>query len=325
MSALQEEVKAMLSRQFQSWNLAARNYRALEQVLVKDFDVSGIRIRAQFNPARIISSGAKVDSHSIRQRRCFLCPEHLPENQLHVPFGRYWILCNPYPIFREHLTIPAIVHAPQEIQTRIDDFLLLARQLPGFTLFYNGPKCGASAPDHAHFQAAPFGIMPMDKDIDSFLKLVYQEGNSRLFLLTHYLRNGLVIESDAPEEVARLFHLICQSAWPDQENTEPMMNLFVHFRESVWRLVIIFRKKHRPWQYEANDEHRFLSSPGAADIGGLFVTVRKEDFECVNESLLRNIFGQVCLSDNEINELFQNFVRLQKNHYLCKQKLSSSK
>ena len=304
MSALQEEVKAMLGRQFQSWDLAAGNYRALEQVLVKDFDVSGIRIRAQFNPARIISSGAKVDSHSIQQRRCFLCPEHLPENQLHVPFGRYWILCNPYPIFREHLTIPAIVHAPQEIQTRIDDFLLLAL------------VCLLMALRDQNFLTVHLlrqsGIMPMDKDIDYFLKLVYQEGNSRLFLLTNYLRNGLVIESDAPEEVACLFHLICQSARPDQENTEPMMNLFVHFRESVWRLVIIFRKKHRPWQYEANDEHRFLSSPGAADIGGLFVTVRKEDFECVNESLLRNIFGQVCLSDNEINELFQNFVRLQK-------------
>lgn len=325
MSALQQEVREMLRQQLLTWDLAAANHQALEDVRIKEFDLSGIKIKVQFNPARIVSSAAKVDSHFLKQRKCFLCPAHLPENQLHVSFKEYWILCNPYPIFREHLTIPVVSHTPQEIRTRINDLLLLARELPDFTLFYNGPRCGASAPDHAHFQAAPFGIMPIDNDIRPFLHLAYQEENCKLFLLTHYLRNGLVIESDSEDQAIRLFHAICQSAKTNPEETEPMMNLFVHFQESAWRLILIPRKKHRPWQYEAHNEQHFLSSPGAADIGGLFITVRQEDFERVNENLLRNIFEQVCLSDNETNELFQKFVRSKKNHYLCKKKLSSSK
>ena len=154
---LQEEVLRMLDRQKKEWGLAARNYEVLDHVLIRELSLGDALVRVQYNPARSVSTTAKVDKDAVKQRPCFLCPDHLPSEQLRLPFGdRYLILCNPYPIFRHHLTIPACEHTPQRIQSRLADMLELSRQLPDFTLFYNGPRCGASAPDHFHFQAVPW-------------------------------------------------------------------------------------------------------------------------------------------------------------------------
>lgn len=128
--------------------------------------MGGFSIRAQFNPARIVSTGAKVDARSLKERKCFLCPENLPVEQERLPFGfRHLVLCNPYPIFPQHFTIPTRKHTPQLILPQWNDFLELTRRLAPFTVFYNGPRSGASAPDHAHFQAVTRGIMPLDEEV----------------------------------------------------------------------------------------------------------------------------------------------------------------
>lgn len=140
MSTLQDEVLRMLERQLKEWSLAARNYEALNQVMTHEVSLGDTTVRVQFNPARSVSTAAKVDKESIRLRPCFLCPDHLPSEQLRLSFqNRYLILCNPYPIFHKHLTIPACEHAPQRIQTRLADMLELSRLLPDFTLFYAEP------------------------------------------------------------------------------------------------------------------------------------------------------------------------------------------
>ena len=145
----------LLSKQLVTWPLAEKNYKALEAVQVKSFDMGGFSIRAQFNPARIVSTGAKVDARSLKERKCFLCPENLPVEQERLPFGfRHLVLCNPYPIFPQHFTIPTRKHTPQLILPQWNDFLELTRRLAPFTVFYNGPRSGASAPDHAHFQSS---------------------------------------------------------------------------------------------------------------------------------------------------------------------------
>lgn len=187
----------LLSKQLVTWPLAEKNYKALEAVQVKSFDMEGFSIRAQFNPARIVSTGAKVDARSLKERKCFLCPENLPVEQERLPFGfRHLVLCNPYPIFPQHFTIPTRKHSPQLILPQWNDFLELTRRLAPFTVFYNGPRSGASAPDHAHFQAVTRGIMPLDEEVTQFIRQSYASVyDNRIYPLTGNLRPGLVIQA----------------------------------------------------------------------------------------------------------------------------------
>ena len=162
---MNQTIHHLLTGQLASWETARNNYAALSGVRVKELNVNGILYKVQFNPARIVSSGAKVDAKSILKRKCFLCPANLPPVQKGIPFGgHYNILVNPFPIFPRHLTVPELAHTPQRIATRFTDMLELAEALTDYTIFYNGPKCGASAPDHAHFQAGNKGFMPIEKD-----------------------------------------------------------------------------------------------------------------------------------------------------------------
>lgn len=303
----------LLSKQLVTWPLAGKNYKALEAVQVKSFDMGGFSICAQFNPARIVSSGAKVDARSLKERKCFLCSENLPVEQERLPFGiRHLVLCNPYPIFPQHFTIPTREHTPQLILPQWDDFLELTRRLTPFTVFYNGPRSGASAPDHAHFQAVSRGIMPLDEEVAHFIDrkvttsqaVSRQAGDGRILLLTGYLRNGFVIQASVQETATRLFKAIYASLPVPPGELEPMMNLFGSYYNDNWIITVIPRKRHRPWQYEAKGDDHLLSSPGAADIGGLFITPLEKDFKKISPKLLRDVYQQVCLSDREVEEIF---------------------
>ena len=310
MNIIQNLVNEMLASQPKQWSLFKNNQEALKMTQHKHFKVRGVEIVAQFNPVRVVSTMAKTDSKSIRKRNCFLCPKYLPKEQLRLPVLQdYQILCNPFPIFPHHLTIPTIHHTAQCILPRIKELLELAYLLPNFTLFYNGPQCGASAPDHAHFQAAPFGLMPIDKEADSFCSPIYQLKGATLCKLSRYLRNGFTIESESKDELVHLFILLYKYLPIREGEEEPMMNLFAHYGAGKIRLIIIPRKSHRPWQYrqEAGQE-QFLSSPGAADIGGLFVTVREIDFERISPSILEDIYQQVCYDDSEIDKIALQFL-----------------
>ena len=242
-----------------------------------------------------------MDKDAVKQRPCFLCPDHLPSEQLRLPFGdRYLILCNPYPIFRHHLTIPACEHTPQRIQSRLVDMLELSRQLPNFTLFYNGPRCGASAPDHFHFQAVPWGDMPVDQEIETHTKLLLVEKETSLNTFSLGSRNGFVIRSSLIPDAVSMFEKLCTWLPVSIEDEVPMMNLFVHYEKQAWSLLAVVRKKHRPWQYTAAEPDRFLSSPGAADLGGVFVTVRESDFNRADALLINDVYQQVCFSAREL-------------------------
>lgn len=310
MNSIQTSVNDLLSRQPKEWKLFKDNLDALNGVQTKRYQIGQFEIVAQFNPARVISTAAKVDKASIQKRKCFLCPEHLPAEQLRLPvLDGYQILCNPYPIFPNHLTIPTVQHTPQSISPRIRALLELSSALPLYTLFYNGPQCGASAPDHAHFQAAPFGLMPMDREVRSFCSPLYQQEETFLYKLCGYLRNGFVLTSTSIDKLARLFHSLYMCLPQKEGETEPMMNLFTHFEAGEYRLIVIPRKSHRPWQYQLEaGKEQFLSSPGAADIGGLFVTVRAEDFNRLSSALLEDIYQQVCWGDSDINRMAACFL-----------------
>ncbi|MDY4552403.1 MAG: DUF4922 domain-containing protein [Parabacteroides sp.] len=308
----QPQVADLVARQRACWPLAEQHFRALEQVETRTFQLGTTRIVAQFNPARIGSSAAKVDARSLQYRPCFLCPNQLPADQLRLPYGTdYHLLVNPFPIFREHLTIPALAHAPQRIQSRFETFLELSRDLPDLTLFYNGPLCGASAPDHAHFQAVTQGIMPLDNERTRFTgpnsQLLASAAEGDLYAFTGYGRNGFYLRAHSLPTARQLFDRLYAVLPLSANEDEPRMNLFCYYQTEQWQLVVIPRKRHRPWQYEAEGAERLVSSPGAADIGGLFIAARREDFEKLSEDLLADVYRQVCLSDDEIGQIAHQF------------------
>lgn len=295
---MNRKINNLLDSQLADWELARANYAALSGVRVKELDVSGILYKVQFNPARIISSGAKVDARSIKERSCFLCPANRPPVQKGIPFeGHYDILMNPFPIFPRHLTIPEQAHVEQRIATRFGDMLSLAQLLTGYTVFYNGPRCGASAPDHAHFQAGSKGFMPIEKDWRRLVAgKVADYRNATLWYLDDAPRTTLVIDSPDKDTAAVLFGIVYRSlpVLPGEE--EPMLNLLTLYESGRWTVFIFPRAKHRPACYLAEGEENLLCSPASVDLGGVFITPVEKDFLKITAEDVAQILSEVCLS-----------------------------
>ena len=271
---LKNKVNRLFEDQLSHWELASNNYKDLEQVKIKTLDVDGCRYKVQFNPARIASSAAKVDSQSIRERKCFLCGENRPPEQKGIPFkGRYMILINPYPVFPRHLTVPASEHTPQLIASRFGDMLDLARQLDDYVVFYNGPKCGASAPDHFHFQAGNKGFLPIE--------------NARNW------KNAIRIESENKREMLARFQQTYDSLALQPDDIEPMLNILTWYGNRKWITYLFPRKKHRPACYFAEGDARLLISPASVEMGGVFITPLEKDFEKITAEDIAEILGNI--------------------------------
>lgn len=297
------DAAAFITAQRAEWPLAARNFDALEGVEVRSIAMPGMDIKVQFNPARIVSSGAKVDARSLAERPCFLCEKNRPAEQRGIDWRGYTVLVNPFPIFPRHLTIPAVVHTPQRIQGRVADMLALAAELPGYTVFYNGPRCGASAPDHMHFQAGNSDFLPIWQALDAApLRTVADDGaGTRLSVCTALPVNVFVVDAATPEAGERMFDRLYR-VLPEGEE-EPMMNLLA----AGSRLVVVPRKRHRPSFYGTVGEGCMLLSPASVDMGGAFITPRREDFDRLDAQLLARVFDELCLDTEQI-EVISNKV-----------------
>ncbi|TCO08923.1 DUF4922 domain-containing protein [Natronoflexus pectinivorans] len=305
-------IDELFATQLKNWDLAARNYDGLNGVLTREVEFEeGFSFKIQFNPERIRSSAAKVDADSIRKRSCFLCAENRPAEQKGISFNQnYQILLNPFPIFHRHLTIVDNSHREQLISGRYRDMLRLSDELRDFVVFYNGPRCGASAPDHFHFQAGNRGFMPVEKDIYQTNKqiLASTEGCS-LFAMDNYLRKALLFtgsDLNALEACFSSVFSVLEDFIPSVP--EPMMNVLVDKEGEEWRVVIFPRKNHRPAQFFATGYDQLLLSPASVDFGGVLITPRKEDFEKLDNSLIRNIFKQVTVDDDVWNEIKERLV-----------------
>lgn len=304
---MNQTIQNLLTGQLEFWETARNNYAALSTVKVKELDVNGVLYKVQFNPARIASSGAKVDAKSIKERKCFLCPANLPPVQKGIPFeGHYNILVNPFPIFPRHLTIPEQAHVDQSIATRIGDMLELAKSLSDYVIFYNGPKCGASAPDHAHFQAGNKGFLPIEKDWQSRIaeKVVGNE-SATLWYLNDAPRATLVIESASKESAVAMFGLIYRSLEVKEGEYEPMMNVLALYEEDRWVVFVFPRAKHRPACYTAEGEANLLSSPASVDLGGVFITPVEKDFLKITAEDVAQILSEVCVSAADFQQIRQ--------------------
>ena len=308
LSELPKKAERLFEHQLNNWKLASDGYRSLSAVQVKQFEFDHFTIEAHFNPGRIVSSSAKVDIKSIQERQCFLCIENLPAEQKVVTvFGNYILLINPFPIFHKHFTIPSVGHVPQAIKSEIENMLTISAMLgKDYSVFYNGPNCGASAPDHLHFQAGNFGFMKIDTEykdiIKTYGKVIYEDNELLTMAVTGCLRNIISIESSNISLLKNEFDKVYEILSIERSNDEPMMNIICNYDKS-WRLLVFPRSKHRPTHFFEEGENKILISPAAVDLGGVLIFPREEDFERITRELVIDVFNQVTFSDVEFNYL----------------------
>ncbi len=300
---LADKTKALLLQQKTVWSLCSNGYKSLDSVEVRNFEFDGFNIKVQFNPGRIISSAAKVDDKSIKERKCFLCFNHLPEEQKGILYkNNYLILCNPFPIFNEHFTLPNVEHLPQLIDDSFSAFLDFSRDLGKYyTVFYNGPKCGASAPDHLHFQAGNKFFMPIDSEYENVIHTLgtplIEGKNLQVFSVEGYLRKFISLESGNKYKIIRAFDILYSILEKiSSKGEEPMMNILSFYENNKWRIIIFPRSRHRPSYYFAEGNENILLSPAGVDMGGTLITPLEKDFNKITNDHIADIFRQVTLS-----------------------------
>lgn len=319
-------VQALLDAQLGEWEQAKNNYSALEGVTVKEVLLNGFPVKVQFNPARIVSSAAKVDAKSIQERKCFLCAENRPAVQRGIDYkgraGEYEVLINPFPIFPKHLTIPDKKHLNQTIgetgnvSGRLEDMLDLAAILDEYVLFYNGPKCGASAPDHMHFQAGNKGFLPIEAHLDKVPATPVYEGEGvRVLSLEKYMQGALLLEAGDKAAAVALFNKIYAAVPVKAGEWEPMLNVLCWSEkpaggERKWFTVIFIRDKHRPSHYFAEGDANILLSPASVDLGGVFITPLEKDYLKLGSKEIGEILDEIFVSGERM-DLIRNSLREQ--------------
>lgn len=304
--SLSELSLRLLEEQKGSWPELAEGYASLDLVRVREIRCAGFTVSLQFNPKRITSTAAAVDARSVQERPCFLCEQNLPPPQKGVLYrGGFLILCNPAPIFRQHFTISSVRHVRQALEPFLNSFLDLARDLSSkFTVFYNGPRCGASAPDHMHFQASPVGVIPVESDALDRWRRVFRKklDGASFWTLKEYGRSVLIIESSDKEGLSGLLRaLVGQLRRLKGEAEEPMMNILCSYDDLGWRLICFPRRKHRPDVFFREGDERVLVSPAAVDLGGLIITPVERDFERVGAAMVEDIFQEVSLPTEHLD------------------------
>lgn len=306
-----QNLAALFEEQLVSWEQAGANYKALQNVIVKELSVGGFPFKVQFNPARIVSSAAKVDAKSIKERKCFLCIENRPNVQTGLDYiyngdtsEPYTVLVNPFPIFPRHLTIPLLAHKDQKISGRFGAMLALAKELEDYTLFYNGPKCGASAPDHFHFQAGNKGFLTIEKEINALEREHIFKSQLTEVSLVKSVFNGLFsIESTSAAEAEHLFEKVLSVLPVKEGESEPMVNILCWFDNNRYITLLYIRDKHRPSHYFAEGDENILLSPASVDLGGVLITPLEKDFNKVNSALIKEILDEISVSAAATEEI----------------------
>lgn len=298
MHKINKEVNSLYNHELANWPLARANYEGLKTVQTKVFSIGDYNMKVQFNPARIVSSGAKVDAKTIAERKCFLCAENRPAEQTSVGFGDYEILVNPFPIFPEHFTIAHKKHQPQQIKPYFSDMLRLAQAMDDYLVFYNGPQCGASAPDHLHFQAGTKDFLPLVNDYKRLkaenAEMINESKNAQIFQFKNYGRAVYIIESKEIESAENAFENLSQTLWQG-EGTEKMMNIVSVFENDKWNIFVLPRKAFRPWQYTAEGDEQLLISPATVEMSGIFITPVEAHFNKISKEDIVSIFNQVSI------------------------------
>lgn len=308
---MNEQLEQLHNTQMEEFELAAHHFGELKQVKVRNIECNGFTFVLQHNPTRMLSTAAKVDAQSLKERKCFLCPQQMPATQKGIPYGtRYNLFINPYPIFPRHFTVPDRTHCLQLFDGRIDDMLSMAETFTAYTVFYNGPQSGASAPDHFHFQLAQRHIMPIESDTAQE-RIIAKSPTAHIATIDNYLRKVILLHSTDKQQLCELFGRIVDIIAQVQPNTpEPMMNILAWYDCKTWTVALFPRRQHRPWQFFAEGKEHILFSPGCVDFAGLLIIPRQEDFMLHTPETLADLFGQLTVTDetwvkleNELHQL----------------------
>lgn len=303
------------NRQLETWDDTRRRYRELQGVVTRELQGDTFTFVAQHNPARIVSTGASIDSRTIAARPCFLCEANRPAaQQKKIIDDRFELLVNPFPILPMHFTIPARSHRPQLIRGDYGEIYRLLDDYPDQTVFYNGPRCGASAPDHAHFQAGTSGVLPLQREWQrlcrNLVPVVEEDGEGNgVWQVADYPCAALLICTATSEAGERLFGYVYDALPQDEDEMEPGMNIVAWRTSDGYVSVILPRSKHRPACYSAEGDDRFLVSPGALDMAGLIITPREEDYVRLTPDKAIAILREVSLTDDDMGAVTERIRR----------------
>lgn len=298
-------ISRFFNRQMEKWADARHRFRDLKHVETHQLSD---QLKVQWNPARIVSTGAKIDKKTLGDRPCFLCDKNRPKEQISKQIDeRFLLLVNPFPILPIHFTIPARKHQPQSIYKNYGEmhrFLSLHSEL---MVFYNGPKCGASAPDHLHFQAGTSGILPLQANWQRLSRnltdIISLNDDEKIALIHDFVVPAFVIISKSEDSDEALFHRLYKSMPVRGDETEPMMNIIAWRKGDEYISVVIPREKHRPEAYFAEGDAQMMVSPGALDMSGLIITPREEDFRKLTEESATAILQECGVSTDKMNSI----------------------
>lgn len=308
-----EDINLLWQRQLADWDTVIKNYGNLAHVNTRVLELGDSSIVLQHNPERLSSATASLDDASLKARPCFLCNENQPAEQEAVVWNDcYKIQVNPYPIFSRHLTIASLKHTPQSITGRMGDMMRLAKDLPGYVIFYNGPRCGASAPDHMHFQAGSIDELPICDELFTASTEIFDASNQGIFgLVTELGRPVFYIETMSADLGEQWFSSLTNVLPMKAGHNEPMINILCWYKSESWCIAVFPRRKHRPACY-GTGEDQFVLSPASVDMGGLWAVSRKEDFDNLTLHDVTLIYLDVCLSPQDVEEVS---IKLKQYYY----------
>jgi ATP adenylyltransferase/5',5'''-P-1,P-4-tetraphosphate phosphorylase II len=297
---LQARVAALLAQQHETWPMLRAGTGALAAVQYRSLQVNGAEVIAQYNPQRLVSTAAQVDATSTRARRCFLCAEHLPLEERGLAWGDdFVILCNPFPVLPNHLVISARSHRPQAIAGSYGTLLDLAAALgEAYWVLYNGPACGASAPDHLHLQAGTRTLLPILHEVEHWPRQqVVQQADQEVFALTGYRLQVLIARgSNRSTLLAWLQHAVAVlGAVTRASDPEPLLNLLVTCEATGWTVYVFPRARHRPTCYFAKGKAKLTVSPAALDLAGVLVVPEADHFTRMRAQDIARIYAEVTL------------------------------
>ena len=301
-------ISRFFNRQLEMWEDARHRFRDLKHVEVRQLSD---QLKVQFNPARIVSTGAKIDKHTLGERPCFLCERNRPKEQMTKQIDDHFqLLVNPFPILPVHFTIPATKHQPQSIYRHYGEMHRLLSLHSELMVFYNGPKCGASAPDHLHFQAGTSGVLPLQTNWQrlsrSLTDVISLNDEEKISVLSDFLVPAFVIISKSEDSDEELFHRLYRSMPMRGDESEPMMNIIAWRKGDEFISVVIPREKHRPDAYFAEGEAQMMVSPGALDMSGLIITPREEDFSKINLDKATALLRECGISAEKMEAVVSN-------------------
>jgi len=301
-------ISRFFNRQLEMWEDARHRFRDLKHVEVRQLSD---QLKVQFNPARIVSTGAKIDKHTLGERPCFLCERNRPKEQMTKQIDDHFqLLVNPFPILPVHFTIPATKHQPQSIYRHYGEMHRLLSLHSELMVFYNGPKCGASAPDHLHFQAGTSGVLPLQTNWQRLSRnltdVISLNDEEKISVLRDFLVPAFVIISKSEDSDEELFHRLYRSMPMRGDESEPMMNIVAWRKGDEFISVVIPREKHRPDAYFAEGEAQMMVSPGALDMAGLIITPREEDFSKINLDKATALLCECGISAEKMEAIVSN-------------------